>query len=325
MTRRHLVSCFPALLLLLLGFMSACKTGAHAVDSNPAQKEEARETVTGDAKAPQGDRGTAERASLTLVTWNIYWFSGEEGGKAPRDAEDIALLESYRDKLGADVIALQEIDGVESLRLLFPQETWQAACEQRDHKQQVCLVVKKSSGWAIEEVSDYAALNTNGYLRAGLDVTLTHPDASPLRLLAVHMKSGCFANPPGHGSKACEGFYGQLPHLETWIDARAREGAPFVVLGDFNRRFSRPGDEAWAELDDADPEGLTLARSIEGEAPCWDKKYPEYIDHIVLGGAATEWIQSSKQLVYTHGTFQTHRKRLSDHCPLAATLSVPGR
>ena len=32
--------------------------------------------------------------------------------------------------------------------------------------------------------------------------------------------------------------------LKAWIDARRREGAPFAILGDFNRRLALPGD--WA-------------------------------------------------------------------------------
>ena len=327
MTRQPLLPLLLASALLFsCGPQATCKndggesSGANA--TGPSVKPRQATTAKSDGEpAPEDAAGGA--TSLTLATWNIYWFSGAKDGKAPRSDEDIELLASYRDKLEADVIALQEIDGIESLKLLFPQDAWHAACEKRDHKQQVCLVVKKSSGWEITSAADYTPLNTNGYLRAGLDVTLSRAATTPLRLLAVHMKSGCFDHPPGHDTNACDGFYGQLPHLEAWIDARASEKAPFVVLGDFNRRFSQPKDEAWTELDDAEPEGLTLKRSIEGDAPCWDTKYPDYIDHIVLGGDATGWLQSSKQLVYTHGTHKTHHKRLSDHCPLAATLSVP--
>ncbi|MDH3690729.1 MAG: hypothetical protein OEU36_14870 [Gammaproteobacteria bacterium] len=37
------------------------------------------------------------------------------------------------------------------------------------------------------------------------------------------------------------------------MDARAAAGIPFIVMGDFNRRFDVPGDEFWPEIDDGKP------------------------------------------------------------------------
>jgi hypothetical protein len=64
----------------------------------------------------------------------------------------------------------------------------------------------------------------------------------------VHLKSGCFDQ--AHSGSACSTLFEQVPVLETWIDQPAGEDVPFIVLGDFNRRFNLPGEPIWAELDD---------------------------------------------------------------------------
>ena len=55
-----------------------------------------------------------------------------------------------------------------------------------------------------------------------------------------------FAVPAGNSrdrNEACPVLFQQVPVLERWIDSRAAEGVRFAVLGDFNRRFDRAGDE----------------------------------------------------------------------------------
>src|SRR3954467_1703578 len=84
---------------------------------------------------------------IKLATWNLEWFMKPETlralapactpADAPRDGarrgipcdvaqeltrsgEDIAAMRRYARGLGADVVALQEVDGAEAARLLFP-------------------------------------------------------------------------------------------------------------------------------------------------------------------------------------------------------------
>ena len=42
------------------------------------------------------------------------------------------------------------------------------------------------------------------------------------------------------------------------IDDRAAEGIPFIVLGDFNRRFDASDDEFWQAIDDGKPRNADL-------------------------------------------------------------------
>ena len=41
--------------------------------------------------------------------------------------------------------------------------------------------------------------------------------------------------------RSCATLRAQMLRLKAWINARRREGAPFAILGDFNRRRALPG------------------------------------------------------------------------------------
>ena len=105
-----------------------------------------------------------------------------------------------------------------------------------------------------------------------------------------------------------------------WIgfEQRKTEGMPFVVLGDFNR-WMDAGDTFLAALRQAAP----LVRATEGHSsPCWG--HENFIDHILAGGAAAQWMQPETLRVLTYReTEDAWKDKLSDHCPVSVRLSVP--
>jgi endonuclease/exonuclease/phosphatase family metal-dependent hydrolase len=178
-------------------------------------------------------------------------------------------------------------------------------------------------GLEVSRNPDLVELNVSGYLRHGTDITLT-VGGTPIRLLSVHLKSGCWEGPLDTPLDACDKLKRQLLVLESWIDARAAEGTPFVILGDFNRRFDAPGDEFWQEIDDGKPRNANLRYVTRGETQlCWDREYMLFIDHIVFDRLSARWIQpyTLEELVYQEPT--TFKKQLSDHCPAAVNVRVP--
>ncbi len=70
-------------------------------------------------------------------------------------------------------------------------------------------------------------------------------------LMSVHLKSGCFDN--SSTSSACSTLMSKIPVLESWIDDAAEGALPFIILGDFNRRFNQPGKEFWNKISDHCP------------------------------------------------------------------------
>jgi endonuclease/exonuclease/phosphatase family metal-dependent hydrolase len=267
-------------------------------------------------------------APLKLATWNLEWLTLRPAGDpalpadvTPRVPADFDRLRSYVQRLGADVVALQEVDGPEAAGRLFPPAQYSLHFTADPVVQRVGLAIRR--GIAFTENPDDTALNVYGPaarfpLRSGADITLNFPHNQHLRILAVHLKAGCWDQPLAAGPKPCEALREQLPILTAWIAARRAEGIPFAILGDFNRVMDN-NDNLLAALRQAAP----LARGTEGYAdPCWGGDH--FIDHILLGGPAIPWLakDSLRVLVYRE-TDDASRAHISDHCPVSVRLNVP--
>ncbi len=263
---------------------------------------------------------------LKVATWNMEWLTARPAGgpdlpddAAPKRDDDIRTLARYAARLDAAVVALQEVDTPALVARIFPPDRYQVLITADPVVQKVALVVRR--GIAVIRHPDLVALDVAApgrrRLRSGLDVTLTL-DGRPLRLLAVHLKSGCWDGPlQGSTRDACVDLTRQLPVLQAWIGARRGEGVPFLVLGDFNRRL-KSGDALLAGLDAAAP----LAVATAGHAsPCWGGE--DFIDQILAGGPARQWLRPSslRVLVYRE-TDPALKERLSDHCPVSVRLAV---
>jgi endonuclease/exonuclease/phosphatase family metal-dependent hydrolase len=269
----------------------------------------------------------AQARDLKVATWNLEWLTARPAGDPalpadvqPKTAPDWAVLRAYASQLDADVVALEEVDGPGIAAQLFPPDRYQLFFT-RDHViQRVGIAVKL--GIPAQQNADLAALDVypeaRFRLRSGADVTLTLP-SGPLRFLAVHLKTGCQRDPLDKTDrKQCQTLRQQLPPLQGWIAQRRVEGAPFVLLGDFNR-WMDGSDGFLAGLQQAAP----LLRATEGhDSPCWGGEH--FIDHILAGGAASGWMDpaSLRVLVYREGA--DRKEHLSDHCPVSVRFHLPG-
>lgn len=258
--------------------------------------------------------------ALKLGTWNMEWLVAPEtfdslagrclppgqraGGNdraiycdlVPRARWSEAELHRLREfavQAGLDVIALQEVDGAGAAARVFT--THDFCFTRRRNVQNVGFAIRRGIPHRCNE--DYRALGLRGgSVRWGADVTLYPGERRELRLLAVHLKSGCNRDPLSERRRDCHMLQDQVPVLERWIDRRAREGVRFAVLGDFNRRFDNEPVAArnargetvamWAEIDDGDPPGADLhyAGDPRHAFACVPGARPRTpIDHIVLG------------------------------------------
>ena len=259
--------------------------------------------------------------SIKIATWNIEHLRDSLGeGRNPRAEADYLRLAKYATLLAADVLAVQEVENEAALAKVFDPAQYRFFVSQRSHSQRTAFVVRRSI--ATTRHPDLDALNITGGLRHGVDIEIA-VNGQFIRLLAVHLKSFCFEGSLfSSNDKDCRKLARQVPILEQWIDDRAGGGVPFVVLGDFNRRFDSAGDEFWSAIDDGDPEQLDLLRANEGaRSRCWGSRYPRYIDHIVYDRLVADWVipGSFEQLVYSESDKEGVS---SDHCPIAVTLDV---
>jgi len=262
---------------------------------------------------------------LKIATWNMEWLTLRPAGDPelpegviPKHAEDRALLQRYALALNADIVALEEVDGPGPAAEIFPPDRYRLFFTQDNVVQRVGFAVKR--GLTIIQNPDLVSLDVlrgaRHSLRSGADITLKL-DGSILRLLGVHLKSGCQQAPLSGSGRTCDTLHRQLPALQGWIAQRREEGVPFVVLGDFNRRM-----DAHDELETALAQTAPLLRVTEGQAtPCWGGN--AFIDHIFLGGAARGWMapQSMRVMIYREGP--EAKERLSDHCPVSVRLTLP--
>lgn len=271
--------------------------------------------------------GGAAAAELKLATWNLEWLTARPAGDPslpedvrPKAPEAIEMLRRYALRLDADVIAFQEVDGPEIAAQVFPPDRYTVMTTQDDVVQRVGFAVRRGIG--VTRNPDLVALdvmpNAPYRLRSGADITVALPGGR-LRLLSVHLKSGCSsARLVPASNRVCDTLQRQVAPLQGWIAQRRQEGVPFALMGDFNRRMDGR-DELLAALSSTGP----LLRATEGRGnPCWGGN--SFIDHIIAGGAARGWMQpdTTRVLVYRE-TDDAAKARLSDHCPVSVRFRVP--
>ena len=292
----------------------------------------------------------AAPTGLKIATWNLEWFMAPETVRAltpactPRDAprdgarrsvpcdvahelgrsnEDIAALRRYARALDADVIALQEVDGADAARLVFPDYDF-------------CFsgrVAVQNNGFAIRRGlahacgPDLADLSLADDVRRGVELELYPGTPRAMRLLSVHLKSGCARDALDSTRTSCVELRRQVPLLERWIDAQAGGHEPFAVLGDFNRDLQHEpgGTTVWADIDDADPAGADLVNTADAGKfqNCMPSQtFSGFIDYIVLGRQAARGLVPGSFGREIYRPRDAARRKLSDHCPVFIRLSV---
>jgi endonuclease/exonuclease/phosphatase family metal-dependent hydrolase len=295
----------------------------------------------------------AER--LTLATWNMEWMMrpeafdrlapacfGRDARAGPGEraipcdlvpkgrwsAADLARIRDFAATLPADVIALQEIDGEDVAKSLFP---GRALCfTKRAHVQNVGFAIRQGLRFRCNR--DYKALGLpENDVRWGADLTLEPGTPRETRLLAVHLKASCNRDPLTSERRDCRLLQRQVPVLEDWIDRRARAGEAFGVLGDFNRRFDRdresPRDAQgdivalWPEIDDGEPAGADLVDpgAGHGAVGCGNghgERMP--IDYLILGERLSRRLVPGSYRVWDYPV----GGRWPDHCVISIELKA---
>ena len=323
---------------------------------------------------------TAAGADITIATWNIAWLrdhplspgdyqrckSFSRAARAALDerdparwicrtADQYASLRDIAERVDADIFAFQEVEGVSALARILPASEYAFFVPDSPWIQRVGFAVRKRR-IEVRSASAYAPLGSmmGNRSRAGADLDVI-VDGRPLRLLAVHLKSACHARPltdesrdardDGSAAPACIQLGRQVKPLKEWIDARVRERTPFVILGDFNRRFdvvpetTGPARDQygrqlafWNQI--ADGENVVrLTMGHEQLRSCWggDPKLPAveramFIDHIITDRATAQRLVpgSVRQWALHDGKItrevRAHLRELSDHCPLSVRI-----
>ncbi len=277
---------------------------------------------------------------LTLVTWNVDNLTAVAGkalrSRAPRRTEaDFARLAQCAERLYADVIALQEVASPDAVARLFPPERYATLFSGRyDSRMRAprdifnALVLRKDSVRLLrrEDVRDLAlgSYDSGYWTRFGVAALL---EVRGLRfwVLNVHLKTGCHNKSLKRPRvRACKTLAAQARTLGRWVARKLREGAPLVLMGDFNRRINDYGvrDHLWQALD---PSGSALIRFPSGGKQLCPRHLGEdFIDYIITDRQTAAYVKpGSFQEILYRTTDQSQLRKLSDHCPLRLQLDIP--
>jgi 5'-nucleotidase (lipoprotein e(P4) family) len=299
-----------------------------------------------------------DRDRVTIAAWNVEYLMtpatqwglaatcAQQGGRVggddrtlpcaitkrpPRTEADYATLRKYAAKIGADIVALQEVDGPDAAALVFP--GYDFCFTTRAHMQKNGFAIRRGLPFRCE--AEYTPLSVDNAVRNGVVATFFPGTANEFRLMSVHLKSGCPAGPLTAEGRKCELISKQVAPLEAWIDEQAAAGRRFGVLGDFNRRFTLekgPAKDAsgrqlnvWAEIDDGQPAAAKLldVTAKQKFLPCTtDSEYREYIDTIVLGRDLAKSVAPRSFVRVVFDDADTRDRWLSDHCPVGIGLKL---
>ena len=289
--------------------------------------------------------------TVRIATWNLEWLLSPQAfkalkadctanGSAPhgdvrqipcdvasrlqRSSRDFAVLARYARELDADVIALQETDGAEAARLVFPD--YEFCFTARTHVQNTGFAVRR--GVAFRCGPDDRALSLGDTLRRGKELTLFPGEPREIRLLSVHLKSGCSSQPLTAPDRACRDLTRQASILEAWIDEQTRSGRRFAVLGDFNRDLLAeeahratldPHESFRAQIDGGlrnAAHGQPFRNCVPGQG------YHGYIDNILLSQTLAAAAISGSFARLTYSATDARHAKLPDHCPVSIRLNT---
>ena len=274
----------------------------------------------------------AAAQDIKIASWNIAWLTTKPAGHPDlppnlpaRTERDFARLRAYAERLAPDIVALQEVDGPLAAARVFDARDYEFHFPAETDVQRSGFAWRKHL--SVTRNPDVSALDlrptARRSLRRGADITLNGANGAKLRLLSIHLDGGCAQGSLRQpNSSDCQNLGRQTEILADWITDRRRENAPFVILGDFNRRFSRD-DDMLVALQDAAP----LRRVTEGFSnPCWarDGQGRPFIDHMLLGLEARVWMVRDSFRVFAYGERDPAlRDLISDHCPISIRVNLP--
>lgn len=276
---------------------------------------------------------------LRVATWNLEWLVApatahsarlacDAGRRAAlpcdvarglsRDSADLARMAAHARALDADVIAVQEVEDEATLARLF-------------RGYHICLAGGpglQHTGFAIRPALSHRcepalqALALGGKYRPGARLTLWAGSRQEIRLLAVHLKSGCSSDPAGSTRAACGPMAAQMRELAGWLDEA--ENDRLILLGDFNRAGPDLTDPLWQGLIQHPRLPLTDAANGSPFRNCYiGQPFWRSIDHILLGPAIARAMRPGSYRKLRYAAADAMNYRLSDHCPVSIDIEMP--
>lgn len=315
-------------LALTVSFLSACGSSPYSDSAQHIAGSNLQVAVKENSKSV-----STPSYLLNVATWNVEHLAYPiDQGCRPRDENELNAMRAYAQKLDADVVALQEVASKEAVHLLFPEAEWQVIMSARpDSKaydcrgsgykstqQKTAIAVKKALRISAVEQNEVLALGRPG-LRFGLGISLETP-VGVVEILNLHLKSGCFVDDYlKSDSQSCENLSEQAEILYNWIEQRETASTPYIILGDFNHRISAPYNRMTQSILAKSKSASSPIRIVTQAIIGCHPRYPAPIDHIIVGGLASDSVTFSPLTHYYED--MSEDAMLSDHCATSVDIS----
>jgi endonuclease/exonuclease/phosphatase family metal-dependent hydrolase len=265
--------------------------------------------------------------TLSVFNWNLEWLSSKPAKhikSSIRQAEDLQIYRDIFQTHRPQIIAFQEVNDSAILQSILGAgytivmsdraRPDASALQYQDINQYTGIAVARSLPFS--DPSDLV-LSPGRKLRFASYIIL-HPDTAAIHLLSVHLKAGCIGK--FYADKnSCQTLEQQSQQLHQWIKERIANHQSYMVIGDFNHDLAYPNDWMWQNLTHGlSPMPVLMTRDL---APTCigigkSKPYRQIIDHII--SSPNLRADNLNQIMYSASQ---RRFKVSDHCPVAATIN----
>ena len=264
--------------------------------------------------ASAGATSAAAGSTLSIVSWNLdslanvqelratlfwqkcaagSWQSSNPGRIVPScvdyDRKDIhgppdfeaRKVAPLRDTLarfaqqGMDILSVQSVRSEAALAAVLPKGYSVVCMTTRTSLDNVGYAARTSLAGAFtcRELTPFG----EGRAASAMQLTLTLGSRT-MTLLNVHLAPGCVTGPMDVARNGdCRSLRRQAAPLEEWIEAQARLGVPFAIIGDWNRDLEQEAN-ATARTNSADPRDAIVASKVRS-------LLPELNDGVPVGSA----------------------------------------
>jgi len=257
---------------------------------------------------------------ITVGTFNIEWLGDGIDDQKPRNKQEYAELARVIKELNADVLALQEIENQDAIKLVLnnmPQ--YNAIILSTNGKQNVGFLYKKDI--KIINTLEYKPLQViPNKTRSGFVVTAKKGNFD-FKMMIVHLKStSSFDNTNQLRQKSFQIRNVQVGILNNWADSclKYTDERDLVILGDFNDHIYKPNSQIIKF-----GENKKLVCLTKDLKSCLRSDWYT-IDNIFVSKSVEKRVLTNSVAMENFKAYveDKYKNSISDHCPVIIKLNT---
>lgn len=258
---------------------------------------------------------------LSVGTFNIKWLGDGINDRVERDQEDYKAIADIIRESDVDIMALQEIENREALKMIIKHlPNWKYIIEDDGYLLNLAFIAKDDI--QLEKVGLYKPFKVlENRTRSGF-IAKAKKGNFDFYLMNLHFKATSgYDNTPQKRKQSFLLRQQQSDALDNWIDSILQfSEQDLIILGDFNDNPKREWSQNLASL--ADNQNISfLTSDLES---CKNPEKWDVIDHIVISNSAHKrYLMGSAGMFNFYSSLPENKAEIiSDHCPVTAVFNV---